>query len=40
MSINDFNENYMTPLLEQTSCKNKSLILLGDFNINLLKVGG
>ena len=37
MSINDFNNNYMTPLLEKTSCKNKTLVLLGDFNINLLK---
>ena len=37
MSIDDFNDNYMTPLLEKTSSKNKTLILLGDFNINLLK---
>ena len=37
MSISDFTDNFMTPLLEKTSCKNKTLILLGDFNINLLK---
>ena len=37
MQINDFNENYLTPLLEKISFGNKEIILMGDFNINLLK---
>ena len=37
MSIEEFNDEYMLPLLEKASKENKPLILLGDFNINLLK---
>ena len=29
--------DYLSPLLQTTGGKNKSIILLGDFNINLLK---
>ena len=39
MLINDFNQNYLSPLLEKLSFENKSVILMGDFNINLLKHG-
>ena len=37
MQINDFNQNFLTPLLEKISFENKEIILMGDFNINLLK---
>ena len=37
MSIDEFNDEFLLPLLEQASKENKQLILLGDFNINLLK---
>ena len=37
MSIDEFNEVFLLPLLEKASKENKPLILLGDFNINLLK---
>lgn len=36
MSIDEFNIEYLNPLLEKTSSENKTIILLGDFNINLL----
>ena len=37
MPIEEFNDEYILPLLEKASKENKPLILLGDFNINLLK---
>jgi hypothetical protein len=37
MSIDDFNYNYLSPLLDKVSSENKTLILLGDFNVDLLK---
>lgn len=37
MPIDDFNTNYLSPLLNMASVENKTLILLGDFNIDLLK---
>ena len=37
MSVEEFNDEYILPLLEKASKENKPLILLGDFNINLLK---
>ena len=37
MSIDEFNEEFLLPLLEKASKENKPIILLGDFNINLLK---
>ena len=37
MSIDEFSQVFLLPLLEKASKENKPLILLGDFNINLLK---
>ena len=37
MSINEFNDYYLLPLLQKLSYENKSIFLTGDFNINLLK---
>ena len=37
MQINDFNQNFLTPLLEKIFFENKNVILMGDFNINLLQ---
>ena len=34
--INDFNEFYLSPLLSKVNSENKTILLLGDFNINLL----
>ena len=36
MSVFDFNENYLSSLLDKISKENKKSILMGDFNINLL----
>ena len=36
MSINEFND-IISPILHQISAENKSIILLGDFNIDLIK---
>ena len=36
MSVDLFNSDFLLPLLQATSRKNKSIILLGDFNTNLL----
>ena len=36
MTINEFNNNYLNTLLERLSYENKNIILMGDFNINLL----
>ena len=36
-SITDFNENFLTPLLQKLSLEKISCCLMGDFNINLLK---
>ena len=36
MDITDFNSNYLNNLLEKVSKEQKSVSLLGDFNINLL----
>ena len=37
MSINDFNDNYMNVLLENIKKENKSCILMGDCNIDLMR---
>ena len=37
MDLNEFNENYLHPLLEKLSVTNKNIFLLGDFNADLLK---
>ena len=36
MDLNDFNTNYLNSLLDKASKEQKSIFLLGDFNINLL----
>ena len=36
MDLSDFNCNYLNKLLENTSKEQKSIFLLGDFNVNLL----
>ena len=36
MDITDFNSNYLNNLLEKVSKEQKSVSLLGNFNINLL----
>ena len=36
MSIDESNNDVLTTLLEKISAENKTLILLGDFNIDLL----
>ena len=40
MSLKSFNSEYLKPFLHQLSSENKQLILLDDFNVNLLKVQG
>ena len=36
MEFADFNSNYLNKLLENISKEQKSIFLLGDFNVNLL----
>ena len=36
MNINEFNDDYLNELLDKLSKENKTVFLLGDFNINLL----
>ena len=36
MDLDDFNKNFLNKLLEKVSKEQKSLYLLGDFNVNLL----
>ena len=36
MDLTDFNCNYLNKLLENISKEQKSIFLLGDFNVNLL----
>ena len=37
MCVDDFNNNYLLPLLMNISSLNKDIFLLGDFNLDLLK---
>ena len=37
MDLNEFNDYYLNELLYKLSSKNKSVILLGDFNVDLMK---
>ena len=37
MSVNEFNNNFLIPFLTEVSSCNKDIILLGDFNVDLLK---
>ena len=36
MNINEFNDDYLNELLDKLSKENKTIFLLGDFNINFL----
>ena len=36
MNLTDFNSNYLNKLLENIFKEQKSIFLLGDFNVNLL----
>ena len=36
MNINEFNDDYLNEFLDKLYEENKSIFLLGDFNINLL----
>ena len=36
MSVDEFNDIYLTPLLKKITFENKNIFLTGDFNINLL----
>lgn len=38
MSLDDFNNYYLSPLLSKIDKEKKTVLLLGDFNVNLLKV--
>ena len=37
MDLNEFNDSFLNTLLDKISKENKSIFLLGDFNIDLLK---
>ena len=38
MNINEFNDNFLNELLDKLSKENNTIFLLGDFNINLIKI--
>ena len=40
MSTDDFNSDFLHPLLDKANKEKKSVILMGDFNINLLNCDG
>ena len=37
MELDEFNDIYLNPLLDKISKESKSIFLLGDFNVDLLK---
>ena len=37
MDLDEFNDIYLNPLLDKISKESKSIFLLGDFNVDLLK---
>ena len=37
MELSEFNSDYLAKLLEKLSLENKTIVLLGKFNVNLLK---
>ena len=37
MGLSEFNSNYLTNLLDTLSSENKTVVLLGNFNVDLLK---
>ena len=38
MDIDDFNENCFEPIMEKMSNENKEVIIMGDFNLDLMKI--
>ena len=38
MDLDDFNKNFLNKVLEKVSKEQKSVYLLGDFNVNLPKL--
>ena len=38
MNLNEFNDNYLTILLQKISKEKRSVFLLGDFKMRLVKV--
>ena len=40
MPVNTFNSNFLSPLLQTLDKEKKTIVLLGDFNIDLLKLTG
>ena len=38
LDLEEFNENFLTPMLKKLENEHKKIFLLGDFNINLLHV--
>ena len=38
MDLNEFNDYYLNELLHKLSSENKSVILLGEFNVDLMKM--
>ena len=36
LGTHDFNENYILPLMDKLSREKKDILIMGDFNINLL----
>ena len=37
MDLNEFNSDYLNPLLTKLSKEKKAVFLLGDYNVNLFK---
>ena len=37
MDLNEFNEEFLNVVLQKLSKENKSVFLMGDFNVDLLK---
>ena len=37
MNLDEFNDNFLNPLLEKLANENKTVFLMGDFNVDLLK---
>ena len=37
MDLNEFNSDYLNPLLAKLSKEKKAVFLLGDYNVNLFK---
>lgn len=38
MSLSEFNSDFLSPLLDKVTLENKTIVLLGDFNVNLLNM--